>query len=253
MKILKLENLTMSFGGLIAVDSLSLEIPKGKIWSLIGPNGAGKTTVFNVISGLYQSTSGNMFFKGESIKNIEPNLIVKRGIARTFQNIKLFNKLTVLENVLIGHHLGFKSNLFQNIFRTNYMKMEIKKNIKRSLEILKFVGLIKEKYNFAENLPYGKQRSLEIARALSTGAELLLLDEPAAGMNSRETEDVMDLIIQLKNNGLTIFLVEHDMNLVMGISDNITVMDYGKKIAEGIPVEILKNKRVIEAYLGKEA
>jgi len=253
MSILKLENLTMSFGGLLAVDSLSLEISKGKIWSLIGPNGAGKTTVFNVISGLYQSTSGNMYFKEKSIKNIEPNLIVKRGIARTFQNIKLFNKLTVLENVLIGRHLGFKSNLFQNIFRTNYMKMEIKENIKRSLEILEFVGLIKEKNNLAENLPYGKQRSLEIARALSTGAELLLLDEPAAGMNSQETEEAMDLIIQLKNNGLTIFLVEHDMNLVMGISDNITVMDHGKKIAEGIPVEILKNKRVIEAYLGKEA
>lgn len=251
--LLELKNVSMHFGGLKAVDDVSFAIKEGEILSLIGPNGAGKTTVFNVITGVYIPTNGEIFFKDVCLNDLKPFQITKLGIARTFQNIRLFGQLSVMDNIILAMHTRRNTNILQSVARTFKYIAEEKQCIEEAENLLEYMGLLGDKVEQAQNLPYGKQRKLEIARALATGAELLLLDEPAAGMNPQETEELMELIQEIRNDlGKTIFLIEHDMKLVMGISDRIVVFDYGKMIAEGTPEEIKNNPRVIEAYLGKE-
>jgi branched-chain amino acid transport system ATP-binding protein len=261
--VLKITDLTMRFGGVVAVDNLSLDVYEGEIVALIGPNGAGKTTAFNVITGVYTPTDGAIYFNEKcigfnlgntsnnkkSMIKFTPDKITKFGIARTFQNIRLFGRLTVFENILIATHMRSKANFLSAIFRLNYK--EESENRKKTMELLKIVGLADLKDEIASSLPYGKQRHLEIARALATGPSLLLLDEPAAGMNPQETNELTDFIRKIKKDfNLTIFMIEHHMNLVMEISDRIYVLDFGKLIASGTPHEIQNDKRVIEAYLG---
>ncbi len=253
MAELKLENVSKRFGGLLAVDNLDLKVPQGKILSLIGPNGAGKTTVFNMITGVYPPTEGNIYFGANTLNGLRSNRIIAQGIARTFQNIRLFKSMTVLENVQVGMHCRTKSGPIRALLKTGFEKREEKEISAKSQELLDFIGLIGYQNDYASSLPYGEQRRLEIARALATKPEVLLLDEPAAGMNPKETAELMELIIKLRDTGLTIFLVEHDMRLVMGISQLVTVLDYGQKIAEGTPKEIQQNKTVIDAYLGTGA
>jgi len=250
MAELLLKNVTMKFGGLLAVDSLDLEVPSGKILSLIGPNGAGKTTVFNLITGVYKPTEGTIIYNGETLNGLHSNKVVSRGIARTFQNIRLFNSMTVLENVQVGLHCRTKSGAIRALLNTPFLVREEKKIAEKAMAVLEFLGLEEFRNDYASNLAYGNQRRLEIARAMATEPGTLLLDEPAAGMNPKETAELMDLILKIRDTGLDIFLVEHDMRLVMGISDMITVLDYGQKIAEGTPKEIQNNETVIEAYLG---
>ena len=254
MKLLNIDNITMKFGGLTAVNNFRLEIKPGELIGLIGPNGAGKTTVFNMITGIYTPTINKIYFQDKDITGMKPDRIAKEGVARTFQNMRLMDNLTVIDNVMIGFHLHLKSNLASAIFKFPEYVREEKDIYDRSMELLEKVELEKFKLEKAGSLPYGQQRKLEIARALATGPKLLLLDEPAAGMNPHETRRLMDFIQKIQDDfNLTIFLIEHDMKVVMGICKRILVMDYGITIAEGNPKEIQNNPEVIKAYLGVDA
>lgn len=251
MSLLEVIQVSKYFGGLVAVDKVSLKVDKGEIVSIIGPNGAGKTTLFNLLTGFYTVSEGEILFEGKAIHNNTPQEIVKRGLARTFQNIRLFKDMRVIENVLAGMHINTEYGFGDILFRTKKFKNQEKDKHKRAIEILDSIGLKNKMHEYASNLPYGDQRRLEIARAISTNAKLLLLDEPAAGMNGNESKNLLEFIKDLRDKGYTILLIEHDMNVVMNISDRIYVLDHGKKIAEGIPKEIVNNERVIEAYLGR--
>ena len=250
MALLEVKNLGISFGGLRAVDNFSLKIEKGQLYGLIGPNGAGKTTIFNLLTGVYKPTDGSFMFDGEELAGKSAIDINKKGIARTFQNIRLFGNMSVLDNVKVGLHNSESTNLFDSIFRTPKYRKEEKNITEKALELLDVFGL-KEEANFkASNLPYGKQRKLEIARALGTNPKLLLLDEPAAGMNPAETAELMETIALVRNKfGISILLIEHDMSLVMGICERLVVLEYGRVIADGLPDEVVHNPRVVSAYL----
>lgn len=251
MTLLKTDNITMRFGGLTAVKDLNLEINEGEIVALIGPNGAGKTTAFNMITGVYKPTEGRVNFGGADITGLKPHIITKHGMARTFQNIRLFKELSVLDNVLIANHLHLKANYLEAIFHLPRYSRQKKAFLERSEFLLERLGLLQFKMEKASSLPYGLQRRLEIARALATDPKLLLLDEPAAGMNPKETDDLTHFIKEIRDEfKLTIFLIEHHMSVVMGISDRIYVLDHGVTIAMGNPQSIQNNQKVIEAYLG---
>ncbi|MGN0609032.1 MAG: ABC transporter ATP-binding protein [Oscillospiraceae bacterium] len=250
--MLEVKNLCIQFGGLKAVDSLNLTIYKGQLYGLIGPNGAGKTTVFNMLTGVYKPTSGSITLDGQNITGKPPAQINRDGIARTFQNIRLFKDMSVLDNVKVGLHNQKKYSVIEGVFRLPRYFKEEKEMDARATELLKVFELDGEKEQLASNLPYGKQRKLEIARALATNPKLLLLDEPAAGMNPNETAELMDTIRFVRDNfDMTILLIEHDMKLVSGICEKVTVLNFGQELAQGVTSEVLNDPKVITAYLGE--
>lgn len=249
--LLKLQHIKMKFGGVVAVDDLALQVEEGEIIALIGPNGAGKTTVFNVITGVYKPTMGKCFSEEKQLTGLKTHQITRCGLARTFQNIRLFKNLTVLENILVAMHMHRKSNLVSMICHLPKAQAEEKADLKVAYELLELVGLVEVKEEKADNLPYGDQRRLEIARALATKPKLLLLDEPAAGMNPQETRELTLFIREMREKlKISVLMIEHHMDLVMEISDRIYVLDFGKLIAQGTPEEIQSNEKVIQAYLG---
>ena len=251
MALLDVKDLTIQFGGLVAVDHVNFHIDKGEIISIIGPNGAGKTTIFNLLTGLYTPTAGSITFEGQRIDGMRPQDIVKMGIARTFQNIKIFNDLRVIENIMIGSHVRTDYNFLQAIFKTKKYHDQEREKCAAALNFLKSMHFDDKANMYAASLPYGDMRRLEILRAMASGAKLLLLDEPAAGMNPQESAELVEFISKIaKEDGYTVLLIEHDMNVVMNVAERIYVVDYGKLIAEGVPEEIRTNPEVIRAYLG---
>jgi branched-chain amino acid transport system ATP-binding protein len=254
MALLQTTDVVKRFGGLVAVNKISISLEPGRIASIIGPNGAGKTTFFNTLTGIYTPDEGQINFNDRSLIGLRPDQVSERGISRTFQNIRLFGAMTVLENILVGMHTQLKQSAIDALFRTKKFHNEERDSEQRAKELMAYVGLKNVGNQLARNLPYGGQRRIEIARAIAANPTLLLLDEPTAGMNPNETADAIKLFRRIRDDkGITILLIEHDMRVVMGISEHISVMDYGEKIAEGTPKEIRDNQRVIEAYLGREA
>jgi branched-chain amino acid transport system ATP-binding protein len=249
-RLLEVRDVTLRFGGVTALDGVSFHIHRGEILGLIGPNGAGKTTCFNVMTGVYQPTDGSVLFDGKRLGRRKKHQITRLGIARTFQNIRLFPEMTALENVMVGADARHRTSVLSALFRLPRHRREEREGRARALELLELVGVAHRAEEAARNLPYGDQRRLEIARALATGPQLLCLDEPAAGFNPAEKAKLLELIRRIRDDGYTVLLIEHDMRLVMGVTDRIVVLEFGKKIAEGAPAEIRDNPAVIAAYLG---